>query len=223
MLAVYTRHHPDCKNSSDKAWRRCNCPKWIWGSVNGNFIRRSARTPNWDDAEELRLRLQQEVTQPALPAPQAAEPSSPPIGLALPPPIVQEPLAGEVLPPALRRPRITIKKAVESYLADAVSRDVAEATLDKLTTIFEKQFLPWTQAQGLEYIDEIDLDSLLNFRNTWKDGALANQKKQSRVIGFFWACVRRRFLIENPAPVKKTRYTNSSLVQNIGQATAPSG
>lgn len=199
MLSVYTRHHPDCKNAGDKGWRRCNCPKWIWGSVNGNFIRRSARTHNWDDAEELRLRLQQEVIQPALPALQTTEPSPRQTALALPPPVVQEPLAGEVLPPVPKRPRITIKKAVESYLADAVSRNVAEATLDKLTTIFEKQFLPWTQAQGLEYIDEIDLDILLNFRNTWKDGALAKQKKQSRVIGFFWACVRRRFLIENPA------------------------
>jgi hypothetical protein len=38
MLSVYTRHHPDCKNAGAKSWRRCNCPKWIWGSVNGNFI-----------------------------------------------------------------------------------------------------------------------------------------------------------------------------------------
>ena len=53
MLSVYTRHHPDCKNAADKDWRRCNCPKWIWGSVNGNFIRRSARTHNWDEAEEV--------------------------------------------------------------------------------------------------------------------------------------------------------------------------
>jgi integrase/recombinase XerD len=80
-----------------------------------------------------------------------------------------------------------------------VSRNVAEATLDKLETIFRTQFLAWTQVQGFEYIDEIDLDALLNFRNTWSDKALAKQKKQSRVIGFFWACVRRRYLIENPA------------------------
>lgn len=39
----------------------------------------------------------------------------------------------------------------------------------------------------------------MNFRNTWEDGPLAKQKKQSRVIGFFWACVRRRYLTENPA------------------------
>jgi integrase/recombinase XerD len=199
MLSVYTRHHPDCKNAGDKDWRRCNCPKWIWGSVNGNFIRRSARTHNWDEAEEVRLRLMQTGTLPALPAPQAAQPSPPAPPLVLPPPAAQPDSAGEVLGPAPKRPRVSVKKAVEAYLADAVGRNVSEATLEKLTTIFEKQFLSWAKAQGLEYIDEIELDALLNFRSTWKDGSLAKQKKQSRVIGFFWACVRRRYLIENPA------------------------
>jgi integrase/recombinase XerD len=181
MLSVYTRHHPDCKNAGDKTWRRCSCPKWIWGSVNGNFIRRSAKTHNWDEAEELRLRLMQAVTPPALPTPQAAELSPPVAPLAFPPPAVQAQAAGEALPPVPKRPRVTVKKAVEAYLADAVGRNVSEATLEKLTTIFQKQFLPWAVAQGFEFIDEVELDALLNFRSTWKDGALAKQKKQSRV------------------------------------------
>jgi integrase/recombinase XerD len=92
-----------------------------------------------------------------------------------------------------------VAQAVEAYLADAVSRSVEASTLKKLETIFRKQFLAWTRVQGFEYLDELDLDALLNFRNTWEDGPLAKQKKQSRVIGFFWACVRRRYLTENPA------------------------
>ena len=90
-------------------------------------------------------------------------------------------------------------QAVEAYLADAVSRSVETSTLKKLETIFRKQFLAWTRVEGIEYLDELELDTLLNFRNTWEDGPLAKQKKQSRVIGFFWACVRRRYLTENPA------------------------
>ncbi|HEV2133137.1 MAG TPA: tyrosine-type recombinase/integrase [Terracidiphilus sp.] len=89
--------------------------------------------------------------------------------------------------------------AVEAYLADAKSRGVAAATQNKLTTIFRKQFLGWTRTQGLDFLDEIDLDALLNFRNTWGDAPLAKQKKQSRLVGFFWACVRRRYVQENPA------------------------
>jgi integrase/recombinase XerD len=199
MLSVYTRHRPDCKNRADKTWRRCNCPKWIWGSHNGNFIRQSAKTHLWEEAEELRLRLSQRVICPALKVPLGAEPDTWAPTPALSSSLVQPPSPGEILPPAPKRPRVTVKMAVGAYLADAVSRNVAEATLDKLETIFEKHFLSWAEAQGFEYIDEIELDALLNFRSTWKDGALAKQKKQSRVIGFFWACVRRRYLIENPA------------------------
>jgi hypothetical protein len=175
MLSVYTRHHPNCRNAGDKDWRRCNCPKWIWGSINGNFIRRSARTHNWEEAEGVRLRLMQAASAPALQAPQAVELLPPVTPLALPQPVVRAPLVGEVLPPAPKRPRVTVKKAVEAYLTDAVGRNVSEATLEKLTTIFEKQFLPWTVAQRFEYIDEVELDALLNFRSTWKDGTLAKQ------------------------------------------------
>jgi hypothetical protein len=67
MLSVYTRHHPDCKNAGDKTWRRCSCPKWIWGSLNGKFIRQSARTHLWEQAEELRLRLSQGEPAPTPP------------------------------------------------------------------------------------------------------------------------------------------------------------
>ena len=94
---------------------------------------------------------------------------------------------------------MTVQAAVEAYLTDAASRGVAPATQTKLTTIFRKQFLAWTRSTGPEYLDEIDLDALLNFRSTWSDAALAKQKKQSRLIGFFWACVRRRYIQENPA------------------------
>jgi len=192
MLSVYTRHHPDCKNAGDKTWRRCRCPKWIWGSLNGKFIRQSARTHRWEEAEEFRRQLSEGLppapAQEAKPSPAASAGGRD----------SRDPSA-EAPPSTPKKLRVTIKAAVDSYLSDAVSRNVAEATLDKLETIFRKQFLAWTQAQGFEFIDEIDLDALLNFRNTWSDKALAKQKKQSRVIGFFWACVRRRYLIENPA------------------------
>jgi hypothetical protein len=93
---------------------------------------------------------------------------------------------------------VTIKKAVESYLADARSLELKPATLSKLDTIFRKQFLAWIRVHGLDYLDQIDLDSLLSFRSTWKDGGLAKQKKQDRLIGFFWAGVRRGYISQNP-------------------------
>jgi hypothetical protein len=184
MLSVYTRHAEDCKHYRDKLWRRCNCPKWIWGSHNGEFVRMSARTRLWDDAERVRHRMEFPEIAPL--EPEILPPSAPlPLALALPP-APAEPQLG-----LTQKTRVTIKAAVNAYLADAVSRELAPSTISKLETMFRKQFLVWCEIAGLEDIDQIDLDALLNFRNTWKDGRLAKQKKQSRLIGFFWACPPR--------------------------------
>jgi len=198
MLSVYTRHHPSCKNAGDKTWRRCNCPKWIWGSHNGQFIRQSAKTHSWEAAEELRRQLTEALTQPSRPTPE--RPSNP--VLAVPtsaqPRVAPRLAAEEITPVPHRKPRVTVESAVEAYLADARSRELESSTLSKLETIFRKQFLVWSRIEGIDYLDQIELDTLLNFRNTWKDGKLAKQKKQSRLIGFFWACVRRGYIAQNP-------------------------
>jgi len=199
LLSVFTRHSTGCKFSRDRACRRCNCPKWVGGQVNGYYFRQSAKTRQWAMAEEMRLRLEDALVKGLPPFGSAMA-----TGSALPIPTPTDPptaLRTEILEPRVPkpRPRVTVVQAVEAYLADAVSRSVESSTLKKLETIFRKQFLVWTRAEGLEYLDELELDVLLNFRSTWKDGPLAKQKKQSRVIGFFWACVRRRYLTENPA------------------------
>jgi integrase/recombinase XerD len=200
FLSVYTRHSAGCKFAKDRACRRCNCPKWVGGQVNGYYFRQSAKTRQSAQAEACRLRLEEALAKglspfgPASSSHQAIGASPVPSPPPAPPPL---PSPAEVR--AAPRPRMTVAKAVDAYLADAMSRSVESSTLKKLETIFRKQFLVWTRAQGIEYLDEVDLDGLLNFRGTWKDGALAKQKKQSRVIGFFWACVRRRYLTENPA------------------------
>jgi hypothetical protein len=198
MLSVYTRHNPSCKNAGDKTWRRCNCPKWVWGSYNGQFIRQSAKTHRWEAAEELRRHLAEELTQLSQPASE----TPPSQGLAAPtsaqPRVAPRLPTEEITPVQHRKPRVTVENAVEAYLADARSRELETSTLSKLDTIFRKQFLVWSRIEDIEYLDQIDLDALLNFRNTWKDGKLAKQKKQSRLIGFFWACVRRGYITQNP-------------------------
>ncbi|HEY1965119.1 MAG TPA: hypothetical protein VGG59_09320, partial [Acidobacteriaceae bacterium] len=58
MLSVYTRHAADCAKAKDKDWRRCRCPKWVWGTHNGKFLRISAKTRSWEKAEEYRRQLE---------------------------------------------------------------------------------------------------------------------------------------------------------------------
>jgi hypothetical protein len=190
---LYPPFH-DCRYSKDRACRRCNCPKWVGGQINGHYFRQSAKTRQWAEAESVRLKLEEALAKGLPPfavamagTDSAVRENEPSLPVPTVPPEAPATTSHEIRPKP--RPRVTVGQAVEAYLVDAVSRSVEASTLKKLEAIFRKQFLAWTRVQGFEYLDELDLDSLLNFRNTWEDGPLAKQKKQSRVIGFFWACV----------------------------------
>ena len=161
MLSVYARHSNDCPKKDDINWKRCRCPKWINGTLDGRFIRKTAKTRSWEKAEELKRRWEE-----------AESPKK--IDL------------------------VTIEQAVEAYLADAKARELRDATLYKLEIIFRKQFLAWVRDKGLRFLKEIDLSLLRDYRAAWKDGALAKKKKQERLIGFFWFCVRAGWLNSNP-------------------------
>ena len=61
MLSVYTRHSQKCPHQNDIAWRRCRCPKWIQGtpSEDHEFLRTSAQTRTWEQAEEKARKLEE--------------------------------------------------------------------------------------------------------------------------------------------------------------------
>jgi len=64
MLYVWTRHAEDgdgndCKYADDIYSRRCRCPKWLSGTLNGERYRKSAKTRSWEKAEELRKKLEE--------------------------------------------------------------------------------------------------------------------------------------------------------------------
>ena len=173
-LFVYTRHTGKCEKKSDRFSKRCRCPKWIRGVLNGKPIRQSASTRSWEKAEEQRRILEHEADEAA-----------------------RAIRAGE-LPKAKQGP-ITIVDAIARFLASKRNENLADSTLDKLTTIFEKQFLGWATSAGLSFLGEISTAHLEAFRDTWKDGALAKKKKQERIIGFFYYGMRLGWIKENPA------------------------
>lgn len=105
----------------------------------------------------------------------------------------------EILPLAKQKARVTVEKAVSAYMTDARSRQLKSDTISKLERIFVKQLLPWCKTEGIEHLDQLDLDALLTFRSTWTEGALVRSKKQERVKGFFWACFRRNYISQVPA------------------------
>ena len=173
-LSVYTRHTADCPKKADRYWKRCHCPKWIRGVLDGIAIRESAATRSWEKADEKRRLREHEVEQAAKARREGATPKP-------------------------KHPAVTVADAVKRFLASKRNENLAESTLEKLTTIFQKQFLTWTNRVGLLYIDELSTAHLEDFRDAWKDGALAKKKKQERLVGFFYYCMRLGWMRENPA------------------------
>jgi hypothetical protein len=116
LLSVFTRHSTGCKFSRDRACRRCNCPKWVGGQINGYYFRQSAKTHQWAEAEAVRLELEEALAKglpPFGPAVVAGEESSvpattPPPVPSVAPPETQVP-SHEIRPKA--RPRVTSKMA----------------------------------------------------------------------------------------------------------------
>ena len=159
-LFVYTRHTPDCPKKSDRFWKRCRCPKWIRGVLNESAVRQTAETRSWEKAEDKRRSLED-----------AAEKRASAIR------------SGEA--PPRKAVSVTVQDAVKRFLASKRTENLADSTLDKLTTIFQKQFGGWATSAGFKHIAEITTADLEGFRDSWSDGPLAKKKKQERLIGFF--------------------------------------
>jgi len=54
MLTIYRRHRKRCKQRDEgREYRRCLCPIWVDGSLNGVEMRKSLRLRDWSRAQEL--------------------------------------------------------------------------------------------------------------------------------------------------------------------------
>jgi integrase/recombinase XerD len=61
MLDVYVRHAEKCpKREAGSSYKRCRCPKWLYGDVPGVGPRSrvSARTRSWERAEREARKLE---------------------------------------------------------------------------------------------------------------------------------------------------------------------
>jgi integrase/recombinase XerD len=172
VVTVYVRHSASCPKKNDQYWKRCKCPKWLYINSNGERFQRSAKTRSWERAEETRRAVEQDFEE--------AE---------------RHKQAGEKPNPE----SVTLTDAVARFLAAKKKENLSDSTVAKLTTIFEKQLLTWATEQNITTLDRIGGEELEAFRATWKDAPLARKKKQERVIGFFYYCLRMGWTKSNPA------------------------
>ena len=110
---------------------------------------------------------------------------------------VREWEAKECEPKAAIEP-ITIEAAGKKFVADAEAQKLAESTIDKYRLLF-KQMEQFAQKRGLRYLTEVSLQTLDEFRSSWKDGPRSGAKKLERLRAFFRFAQRREWLSKNPA------------------------
>ena len=72
VITVFVRHSEGCKYAGDEFSRRCNCRKHFRWTQNGTQYRRKAGTRSWEEAEETKRQLQDQLAGRA-PEPNAEE------------------------------------------------------------------------------------------------------------------------------------------------------
>jgi integrase/recombinase XerD len=94
--------------------------------------------------------------------------------------------------------RLTIEGVCAKYLEDAQSRQLGPAALYKYGHL-TRQLKAFATDRGLRYMEEIDLDLLRDFRNTWPNRNVSAKKKLEQLRNFFRFCARGGRLAANPA------------------------
>ena len=61
IITVFVRHAAGCKYAGDEFARRCNCRKHFRWTRNGTQYRRKAGTRSWEEAEEVKRQLQDQL------------------------------------------------------------------------------------------------------------------------------------------------------------------
>jgi integrase/recombinase XerD len=93
---------------------------------------------------------------------------------------------------------VTIKDAHAKFMADAQARKLNEATLYKYRLLF-RQLDSFAETHKLQFLKQLDLDTLAIFRAAWKDGPRSSLKKLERLRAFLRFTERRKWIEHNPA------------------------
>ena len=126
--------------------------------------------------------------------------------------------------------QVTIKDAHEKFMADAVARKLNDSTLYKYRLLF-RQLDGFAVTYKVQFLTQLDLDTLATFRATWTEGPRTSLKKLERLRAFMRFAEKRKWIDDNPAtelkapkvPNKPTMpFTREEMIR-ILTALEPSG
>jgi len=189
-LNLYRRHRRDCKadhpedtKSSDlderrKAWKRCECPIFVSGTLRGKFRRETTGEWEWEPAKAVVAALERNGTWGKVePAPLAAP-------------------ASETGPK-----RIAIDHAVKVFLAE-LQETIAAGTHKKYRLLLTK-FKEFSIARGYVMIDQWETSDVREFRTSWAINPRTGARRMAMLKPFFDYCVSNDWIRYNPAKAVK--------------------
>jgi integrase/recombinase XerD len=94
--------------------------------------------------------------------------------------------------------RVTIAGAQKKYTADAEARKLNQATVYKYRLLF-RHLTAFAEVYKLQFMDQLDLDSLAMFRASWTEGPCTSLKKLERLRAFMRFAEKRDWIKRNPA------------------------
>ena len=180
-LALYRRHRRDCKSGHPeglrtseyderkKGWKRCECPIFTSGTLQGHFKRQNSG--QWDWAAAQPIARQWEIAGswngsiPASPQPKAP----------------------------LERQRAAIREATQDFLAKATNRGLTKSTLKKYGT-FTRQMNAYAEERGYLMLDQLTVSDMDRFYASWKDGIRSKAKKLETLKSFIRFCRKREWI-----------------------------
>jgi len=205
-LALYRRHRRDCKaghaeelRSSEyderkKAWRRCECPIFVSGTLQGTFKRQNTGKWEWADARPI-VASYEEIGSWSAPQPEPPQP----VASAVP----------------VSAQRVLIADAVKVFLSNREGAKIAPATLRKYKT-FTNQLTTFADQRGYVMLDQFASADIDVFYSEMKLGARAKAKRLGTLRAFFRFAANREMLPKNPVstdlkpPIGANRVANKA-------------
>lgn len=205
MLSSYRRHRQSCKGDHEhntrtseyderkKGWKRCECPIFISGTLQGSFKRQNSGQWEWEHVRPVIMSYEAAgVWGDAKPEVSVTQPDTP--------------SAPE---------RITIEKAITAFTAD-FSETAAENTQKKYRLLLKK-LNTFAAARGYVMIDQWNPIDVRELRSSWEVSSQTATKHMSTIKTFFEFCLANEWITRNPARLIKRQRTRDGADKRGGQ------
>ncbi len=90
------------------------------------------------------------------------------------------------------RKRITIKDAVQKFLADAKARQLREGTIELYEQTLSNQFVVWCEKENISDLRHVTVEKIREYRETWRCAAVTAARRVDRLRTFFTPLHGRR-------------------------------